>query len=121
MNIRVIVLLAILAGGSAFMNAYNTVGDTVEQAIAFVTPLLAYIAIIALVGIYQKVKIFSDKFISYFSVFFILFTILENVYPMYLYRDQTLPNDYLVLFFLQLLLNIYIVKVIRSEQNSQSA
>ncbi len=117
LKIKYITLLLILTVGSAFINAYGTVGDLIEKIIAFITPLLVYIAIIALAAKVKGVKIFSAKFLRYFSVMYVVMTIIENIYPMIIYSDQTLPSNYLTVFFLQLSMNIYIARIISNEHD----
>ncbi|MDN3612574.1 hypothetical protein ACFFUP_10180 [Vibrio ostreicida] len=115
-KLKFVVPLSILMLGSAFLNASNTYGYEVEQAITFVSTLTAYIAIVALFAKWRDASIFSPTFIKYYSFLFIAITVLEAVYPAYIYRDQTLPPDYWTMFSIQLLLNLFIVKVI-NERN----
>ncbi|WP_414931850.1 hypothetical protein [Vibrio europaeus] len=115
-KLKYLIPLLILTLGSAYMNASNAVGDSVEIFIAFLSPLLAYVAIAALIAKYQGIELFSSKAIKYFSIIFIATTIAETVYPAFIYRGQTLPTDLWTIFAIQLLLNIYIVRVIRNEQ-----
>ena len=116
-KIKYLIPLLLLMLGSAYMNAYNTVGDSVELFIAFINPLLAYIAIAALIAKFQGLNLFSSKFIKYFSIALIIITIADTAYPAFIYRDQTYPTDLWTVFSIQLLLNIYIVSIIRNDKS----
>lgn len=115
LKLKYLAPLLILVAGSAYVNAINTVGDWVEHVNAFISPVLTYIAIAALFGKYQGFNIFSRTFIKYFSILFIVMTVVDTAYPAFIYREQNFPPDFWVVFFVQLLLNIYIVRVITSE------
>jgi hypothetical protein len=117
-KIKYLIPLLILTLGSAYMSASSAAGDSVEIFIAFVSPLLAYVAIAVLIAKYRGLELFSPKTIKYFSIVFIATTVAETAYPAFIYRDQTLPPDLWTIFVIQLLFNLYIVRVIRNEQSS---
>ncbi|KJY86357.1 hypothetical protein TW84_19880 [Vibrio neptunius] len=117
-KLKYLIPLLVLMLGSAYMNAYNEVGDSIEITIAFISPLLAYVAIAALIAKFQGLELFSSNFIKYFSVALIATTIAETAYPAFIYRDQTVPSDLWTIFSIQLLFNIYIVRVIKNDQSN---
>ncbi|GLT17088.1 hypothetical protein GCM10007938_08650 [Vibrio zhanjiangensis] len=100
---------------SAFMNGYNHYGDMVEKAIAMVTPLLTYAVIIALFVKFKGVDLFSRTQLRVMAVLYVIMVLIEYGYPMIIYRDQTLPPDYLTFMSLQFTLNVIIARTIINE------
>ncbi|QFT40079.1 MULTISPECIES: hypothetical protein [unclassified Vibrio] len=111
-------LFALLTIGSAFVNAYGMVASVGEQIIAFISALITYAVIVCLFLTYLNIDAISIKARTRIGVSFVIMTIVESVYPMVLYSDQTLPTDYYFVFFVQLILNTYIAKVISNERTS---
>lgn len=109
---QALVLLILLTAGSAFINASSLVASTGEQVIAFIQELITYVVIFLLALTFLKIETISAKVRKGVGISFVLMTIVESVYPMALYHDQTLPSNYLFVFSVQLMLNIYIAKVI---------
>lgn len=103
--------------GSAYVNALDTVGDNTEKVIAFISPLIAFVVIAALIGKLQGKNLFLPIQVKVIAILFVAMTIIEHIYPVFRYSDQTLPSDYWTLFFIQFLLNAYIAKVITNEHN----
>ncbi|KAB5596945.1 hypothetical protein O4N82_23745 [Vibrio parahaemolyticus] len=115
MKKQALILLLIILTGAAFVNAFAKVGDIVEQAIEFITTLLGYGAVIALFAAYKGIPLLEKKVLSVIAVFYIFMTVIEAFYPVFIYREQTLPADYFTVFFLQFAMNVYIVKVVLHE------
>ena len=115
---KAIVLFAFLTVGSAFLNAYGMVAGVLEQVISFFSTLITYAVIVTLFTVFMGADVIKSKIRTYIGVSFVLMTIVENVCPMILYSNQTLPDDYYFVFFIQLILNVYIAKVIANERNS---
>ncbi|WP_285348964.1 hypothetical protein [Vibrio sp. D173a] len=115
---KAIVLFAFLTVGSAFLNAYGMVASVLEQVISFFSTLITYAVIVTLFTVFMGADVIKSKIRTYIGVSFVLMTIVENVCPMILYSNQTLPDDYYFVFFIQLILNVYIAKVIANERNS---
>lgn len=115
---KAIVLFAFLTVGSAFLNAYGMVASVLEQVISFFSTLITYAVIVTLFSVFMGADVIDSKIRTYIGISFVLMTIVENVCPMILYSDQTLPDDYYFVFFIQLILNVYIAKVIAHERNS---
>ncbi len=115
---KAIVLFAFLTVGSAFLNAYGMVASVLEQVISFFSTLITYAVIVTLFTVFMGADVIRSKIRTYIGVSFVLMTIVENVCPMILYSNQTLPDDYYFVFFIQLILNVYIAKVIANERNS---
>ncbi len=120
MKKQALILLSVLLFGAAFVNAFAVVGDVVEKVIGFITSLLGYGAVIFLFAAYKGIPIFNQKVMSLFSVLFLVMTVVETFYPVFIYRDQTFPSDYFTVFFLQFLMNVYIVKVVLYECSSSA-
>lgn len=115
---KAIVLFALLTVGSAFVNAYGMVASVWEQVIAFFSALITYAVIVSLFSIFMNVDVINSKIRTYIGISFVGMTIVENVCPLILYSNQTLPHDYYFVFFIQLMLNAYIAKVVVNERNS---
>ncbi|HHF2888688.1 TPA: hypothetical protein ACVO0J_004685 [Vibrio diabolicus] len=115
---KAIVLFAFLTVGSAFLNAYGMVASVLEQVISFFSTLITYAVIVTLFSVFMGADVIDSKIRTYIGISFVLMTIVENVCPMILYSNQTLPDDYYFVFFIQLILNVYIAKVIAHERNS---
>ncbi|HHX8369151.1 hypothetical protein [Vibrio alginolyticus] len=115
---KAIVLFAFLTVGSAFLNAYGMVASVLEQVISFFSTLITYAVIVTLFSVFMDADVIDSKIRTYIGISFVLMTIVENVCPMILYSNQTLPDDYYFVFFIQLILNVYIAKVIAHERNS---
>lgn len=115
---KAIVLFAFLTVGSAFLNAYGMVASVLEQVISFFSTLITYAVIVTLFSVFMGTDVIDSKIRTYIGISFVLMTIVENVCPMILYSNQTLPDDYYFVFFIQLILNVYIAKVIAHERNS---
>jgi hypothetical protein len=109
---QALVLFILLTVGSALINASSFVASFGEQVIAFVQELITYAVILLLALTFLNVELISAKVRKGVGISFVLVTIVETIYPMVLYHDQTLPADYLFVFSVQLMLNIYIAKVI---------
>lgn len=115
---KAIVLFAFLTVGSAFLNAYGMVASVFEQVISFFSTLITYAVIVTLFSVFMGADVIDSKIRTYIGISFVVMTIVENVCPMILYSNQTLPDDYYFVFFIQLILNVYIAKVIAHERNS---
>ncbi|ENV5866312.1 MULTISPECIES: hypothetical protein [Vibrio] len=115
---KAIVLFAFLTVGSAFLNAYGMVASVLEQVISFFSTLITYAVIVTLFSVFMGADVIDSKIRTYIGISFVVMTIVENVCPMILYSNQTLPDDYYFVFFIQLILNVYIAKVIAHERNS---
>ncbi|HHF3206067.1 TPA: hypothetical protein ACPJ2F_001384 [Vibrio diabolicus] len=115
---KAIVLFAFLTVGSAFLSAYGMVASVLEQVISFFSTLITYAVIVTLFSVFMGADVIDSKIRTYIGISFVLMTIVENVCPMILYSNQTLPDDYYFVFFIQLILNVYIAKVIAHERNS---
>ena len=115
---KAIVLFAFLTVGSAFLNAYGMVASVLEQVISFFSTLITYAVIVTLFTVFMGADVIKSKIRTYIGASFVLMTVVENVCPMILYSNQTLPDDYYFVFFIQLILNVYIAKVIANERNS---
>ena len=115
---KAIVLFAFLTVGSAFLNAYGMVASVLEQVISFFSTLITYAVIVTLFTVFMGADVIKSKIRTYIGVSFVLMTIVENVCPIILYSNQTLPDDYYFVFFIQLILNVYIAKVIANKRNS---
>lgn len=115
---KAIVLFAFLTVGSAFLNAYGMVASVLEQVISFFSTLITYAVIVTLFSVFMGADVIDSRIRTYIGISFVLMTIVENVCPMILYSNQTLPDDYYFVFFIQLILNVYIAKVIAHERNS---
>ena len=115
---KAIVLFAFLTVGSAFLNAYGMVASVLEQVISFFSTLITYAVIVTLFTVFMGADVIKSKIRTYIGASFVLMTVVENVCPMILYSNQTLPDDYYFVFFIQLILNVYIAKVIANKRNS---
>lgn len=115
---QALALFLFLTVGSAFSNAYALVASLGEQIIAFVSALITYAVIVSLFLTFVGSDVLAGKVRKYIAVSFVLMTIIENVYPMILYYEQTLPSNYLFLFSIQLLVNGFMAKVISHERSA---
>lgn len=109
---RYLIPLFVLIVGPAFLNANSTIGDHVEKAIAFASPILGMIAIVLLLSKWRGIEAFSVGFIRWFSGVFISMTVIESVYPIFAYAEQTPPSDYWSTFAIQFFFNLYIVGIL---------
>ncbi|ANW25916.1 hypothetical protein BA953_17145 [Vibrio coralliilyticus] len=100
---------------SAFMNGYNHYGDMVEKAIAVITPLLTFAVIIALFAKFKGVSLFSKMQLRVMAILYVVMVLVEYGYPMIIYSDQTLPDNYLFTLALQFTLNVVIARTILDE------
>ncbi len=115
MRKQALLLFVILVAGGSLLTAMSVVGDIVEKILSFFDTVLSYFVVVMLFAHYKGVQFFSKVVLQYFSGAFIFFTLAEALYPIYAYREQTLPTDYLTVLCVQLILNLFIVKVILSE------
>lgn len=109
---RYLIPLSVLIFGPAYLSASAEIGDHIEKAIAFASPILGLIAIVALLTKWRGVELFGRDFIRGFSGVFLIMTLLAGIYPVFAYAEQTLPSDYWFTFFVQFSFNLYIVSIL---------
>ncbi|KJY88624.1 hypothetical protein TW84_14030 [Vibrio neptunius] len=111
------ILLLLLTVVSALMYALGMVASISEQVIGFLASLTNYPIVITLFLSFKGVDLLGRNVRKVLAVWFVLITILEGLYPVFLYANQEIPSDYYTLLSLQILLNLYIAKVITDERN----
>lgn len=107
-----ILLLIFLIVGSAVMYALGMVASSVEKVIGFLSSAINYPIIIALFLTFRGVDLLGYRVRKHLSIWFVVVTLLEGIVPVFIYADQQTPNDYYTMLALQILLNLYIAKVI---------
>ncbi|WKY59295.1 hypothetical protein Q5H80_06600 [Vibrio sp. SNU_ST1] len=114
---QAMILFALLTIGSAFVNAYGMVATISEQIISFISSLISYIVIVSLFLRFTNVDVINSKYRTLIGASFVCITILENIYPMVMFRSQVLTREYYVIFSIKLAINSYIANVIVHETN----
>ncbi|WP_299013282.1 hypothetical protein [uncultured Photobacterium sp.] len=94
--------------GLSLIPSVNYIGDTLERVLIFALMLSTLISISALLSVYRDVKLFNMAELKVIAVSYPLLTILDTIYPLIKYSDQTLSSG---LLNMQLLLIGYALVV----------
>lgn len=116
-TIKFLVPLLVLTVGSALVAAGDHYGDVIEKTTTFFSTLVSYLAIVLLATKFKGVSLLSTKAEKLTAVALVVLTLVDGLYPAFIYRDQQLPSDYWAIFSVQLIFNIFIAKVITSDQS----
>ncbi|WP_299134606.1 hypothetical protein [uncultured Vibrio sp.] len=114
---QAIILFSLLTSSSAFVSAYGMTASFGEQIIAFMSSLVSYIIVVSLFLKFTNVDVISSKYRTLIGVSFVCTTILENIYPMILFRSEALTTEYYLIFSIQLVISMYIASVTMDETN----
>ena len=112
MKTKYLILFLFIVLTSSFINAYGTVGDVIEKSISFLSPCVTFFVIAGLFAKYRGVEVFTKIEGKLIASMYVIMTVLNHVYPMIRYHEQTLPAQYLTIFFIQLIINIYIARAL---------
>ncbi|WP_045405715.1 hypothetical protein [Vibrio jasicida] len=106
------VLFLLLVLGSSAFSAIEYWGDYVEKTISFVSSMVTFLVIVSLFGKAKGVTLFTKEQTKTICFVYVFLLVIEQGYPLYIYRDQTLPDDYFFIFSIQLAFNAFIAKVL---------
>ncbi|NRB69080.1 MAG: hypothetical protein HRU48_17200 [Vibrio sp.] len=110
------VLFLVLVLGSSAISAFDYAGDYVEKASAFISSVIAFLVISELLARSKGMSLFSRKKIKVIAFLYVVWLLFEQGYPLYIYRDQTLPEGYLLTMSLQLAFNAFVAKVLLNDR-----
>lgn len=97
---------------SAAANALGIVGDYVEQMIGFISPLLMFVVVAVLLAQWQGMELFNKKVRLALAVLLLIITIIEYVYPMLAYSEQTFSPNHTTLLFVEFSINAVIARIL---------
>lgn len=97
---------------SSLLFSMSTVGDYVEHAINFISPVVMFFVIIALYSKYRNVDIFGDLECKIIAFSYVAITIADYLYPILRYWDQSFSSSHYSLFLIEVGVNAAIAKVI---------
>ncbi|GEM77523.1 hypothetical protein [Vibrio sagamiensis] len=115
-----LLVLLFLIFGSALLYANGIVASPLEKVIGFLSSFFNYPIAIALFLTFKGSELLSYSFRKYLAISFILVFLLEKLTPLYIYSEQGIPKNYLTMTALQLLLNLFIAKVITHGNNKRT-
>lgn len=97
---------------SSIVHSMSTVGDYVEHAIKFISPVAMFFVVVALYSKYKNLSFFNKLECKVIAVSYVLITLLEYMYPVLRYWDQNFGSAYYSLFLVELGINAAIARVI---------
>lgn len=97
---------------AASLHSMNVVGDVVEKTIGFVSPLVSFFVIAVLFSKFCNVEPISKTKREILAITFIAITVLEYVYPIFAYWEQTFDSSHTTLLFVELTVNSLIARVL---------
>ncbi|MDA9557075.1 hypothetical protein N9R79_06180 [Vibrio sp.] len=105
-------LLIFLLAGSALSNAILVSGEVVEQVISAISTVLSYAMVVCLFVKFKGSDIIGKKVMHILAGVFVAFTFIEGLAPVLIYSEQSFPSSFFTLFSIQLVINLFIARVI---------
>lgn len=110
------VLFLVLVLGSSAISAFDYLGDYVEKASAFISSVITFLVISELLARSKGMSLLSREKIKIIAFLYVFWLLFDQGYPLYIYRDQTLPEGYLFTMYLQLAFNVFVAKVLLNDR-----
>lgn len=101
--------------GSSSITAIEYWGDYFEKFSAFVSSILTFLIISLLLAKSKKLDFFPKKQVTYIVFLYFFWFFIEQGYPLYVYKEQTLPDGHFFILSIQLAFNAFVAKVLLND------
>ncbi|MCG9682101.1 hypothetical protein L1D31_05915 [Vibrio sp. Isolate23] len=108
----IFILLSILLSISS---ALEINGTWVEQTLGFASQLFTFLLLIALFGVWQGKKLFSESNLKLIAFSYPILLLIVPVYQYFEYSEQTMPWSYIYMQLLEFLFSLVVASILVKE------